>query len=151
MDYGVFNVRTDVNACDCTRGYMDTVRESVLKLECCRKNPLPHRGIEPASATFRSNALPTELHPHPIMTGLAGHCCSHYRLPTEENKIYLKEVNEVLKVNVCMCNSVLTVLWCELSSVNTVMHALSFSLLEIPYTLGVVPSKEINWFGIFTF
>ena len=29
------------------------------------KNPLPHRGIEPASATFRSDFLPTELHPHP--------------------------------------------------------------------------------------
>ena len=28
MDYGIFNVHTDVNACDCTRGCMDTVRES---------------------------------------------------------------------------------------------------------------------------
>ena len=29
------------------------------------KNPLPHRRIEPASATSRSDALPAELHPHP--------------------------------------------------------------------------------------
>ena len=28
------------------------------------KNPWPHRGIEPASASCWSNALPTELHPH---------------------------------------------------------------------------------------
>ena len=28
MDYRIFNVRTDVNACDCTRGWTNTVRES---------------------------------------------------------------------------------------------------------------------------
>ena len=30
MNYRIFNVRTDVNACDCTRGCTDTVRESAL-------------------------------------------------------------------------------------------------------------------------
>ena len=30
------------------------------------KNPLPHRGIEPASTTGRSDTLPTELHPYPL-------------------------------------------------------------------------------------
>ena len=34
------------------------------------KNPLPHRGIEPVSAACRSDALPTELHPHPISKSL---------------------------------------------------------------------------------
>ena len=34
------------------------VRESALKVESGRKKPLPHRGIEPASAAWRSNALP---------------------------------------------------------------------------------------------
>ena len=29
MDYGIFNVHTDVNACFCTRGCTDTVRERV--------------------------------------------------------------------------------------------------------------------------
>ena len=33
MDYGIFNVRTNVNACDCTRGCTDTVKESALKVE----------------------------------------------------------------------------------------------------------------------
>ena len=33
MDYKIFNVRTDVNACDCTRGCTDTVRESALKVD----------------------------------------------------------------------------------------------------------------------
>ena len=27
---------------------------------------MPHRGFEPASAACRSDALPTELHPHPL-------------------------------------------------------------------------------------
>ena len=39
MDYGIFNVRTDVNACDCTQGCTDTVRGSALKVDFGRKNP----------------------------------------------------------------------------------------------------------------
>ena len=66
MDYEIFNVRTDVNACDCTWGCTDTVKGFALKVDSGReekKNPLLHRGIEPASAACRSDALPTELHP----------------------------------------------------------------------------------------
>ena len=37
MDYGISNMRTNVNACDCTRGHMDTVRESALKVDAGRK------------------------------------------------------------------------------------------------------------------
>ena len=37
MDYRIFNVRIDVNACDCTRGCTDTVRESALKVVFRRK------------------------------------------------------------------------------------------------------------------
>ena len=33
MDHRIFIVHTDVNACDCTRGYYDTVRESALKVK----------------------------------------------------------------------------------------------------------------------
>ena len=39
MDYGIFNVHTDVNACDCTRGCTDTVRESALKVDSRRQIP----------------------------------------------------------------------------------------------------------------
>ena len=41
MDYTIFelNVRTDVNACDYTRGCTDTVRESALKVDSGRKIP----------------------------------------------------------------------------------------------------------------
>ena len=60
MDYGIFNVRIAINACDCERGCTDTVTESAQKVDSGRKNPLPHRGIEPASAACRSDALPTE-------------------------------------------------------------------------------------------
>ena len=41
----------------------DTLTESALEVGSGEKNPLPHRGIEPASAACRSDALPTELHP----------------------------------------------------------------------------------------
>ena len=46
-------------------GCTDTVRESALKVDW-EKNPLLHRGIEPASAACRSDALPTVLHPAPF-------------------------------------------------------------------------------------
>ena len=39
MDCGTFNVRTDVNACDCARGCTDTVREPALKADFGRKIP----------------------------------------------------------------------------------------------------------------
>ena len=45
------------------QGVRTHVRESALEADW-EKNPLPHRGIEPASASSRSDALPTELHPH---------------------------------------------------------------------------------------
>ena len=38
-DYRIFNVHTGVNACDCTQGCMDTVRESLLKIDSGRKIP----------------------------------------------------------------------------------------------------------------
>ena len=39
MDYRIFNVRTDVNACHRTRGCTDTVRESALQVDSWRKIP----------------------------------------------------------------------------------------------------------------
>ena len=39
MDYGIFNVRTNINACDCTRGCTDTVRETALRVDSGRKIP----------------------------------------------------------------------------------------------------------------
>ena len=64
MDYRICSVRKNVNACDCTLMCPDTVRESALKVDW-EKNPLPHQEKEPALAACRSDALPTELHPHP--------------------------------------------------------------------------------------
>ena len=68
-------LHTGVHACDCTqvfmhvtahKGWMNTVRESALKVDSRRKKPLLHRGIEPASTACLSDALPTELHPTPF-------------------------------------------------------------------------------------
>ena len=39
MDYRIFNMGSDVNACDCTWGCTDTVRESALKVDSGRKIP----------------------------------------------------------------------------------------------------------------
>ena len=39
MDYRIFNVLSDVNACNCTWGCTDTVRESALKVDSGRKIP----------------------------------------------------------------------------------------------------------------
>ena len=39
MDYKIFNVRTDVNACDCTLGCTDTAKKSALKIDSGRKIP----------------------------------------------------------------------------------------------------------------
>ena len=60
MDHRMFNMRTDVNACDCTRGGGG--------------NPLPHWKIELATAACLSHALPPELHPRPYLA-IAGGCC----------------------------------------------------------------------------
>ena len=38
-DYSIFIVRTNVNACDCTRGCRDTERESALKVDSVRNAP----------------------------------------------------------------------------------------------------------------
>ena len=39
MDYRIFTVRTDFNACDYTRGCTDTERESALKVDFGKKIP----------------------------------------------------------------------------------------------------------------
>ena len=57
MDCRIFNVRTEVNACNCTRGCTDTRKRVCIERWLWEKNPLPHRGIEPDSAAWRSDAL----------------------------------------------------------------------------------------------
>ena len=39
MDYRIFNVKKDINACDCIRECTDTARESALKVDSWRKIP----------------------------------------------------------------------------------------------------------------
>ena len=66
MDRRIFNLRADVNACDCTWGCTDTARESALKVDC-EKIPRPTRESSlRRSAACRPDALLTELHPHPF-------------------------------------------------------------------------------------
>ena len=63
--FGIFNEHTDVDACDCTRGAVQTLQESALEVDW-EKIPLPYQGLKPASVLhldFQSNALPTDLSP----------------------------------------------------------------------------------------
>ena len=39
MDYRIFHVGTDFNACTCTQGYTDTVRDSALTVDSGEKVP----------------------------------------------------------------------------------------------------------------
>ena len=64
MDYGIFNVHTDVNACDCTWDCTDTHKRVCSESCLLEENPFPHWEVEPALAACQSDALPTELHPH---------------------------------------------------------------------------------------
>ena len=56
MDHRIFIVRTDVMHAIAHRGCTDTERESALKVDW-EENPLPHRGIKPASVAWWSDAV----------------------------------------------------------------------------------------------
>ena len=65
MDFGILNVCTDVNACNRTRGCVDTLRESALKVDSGRK--IPCCTGESNLCRWRAGPVlqPTELHPIP--------------------------------------------------------------------------------------
>ena len=61
--FGIFNVRTDVVACDFTQ-WLYGHRKSVCTEVDWQKHPLPQGRLEPASVlrlAFQCDALPTEL------------------------------------------------------------------------------------------
>ena len=92
MDYRIFNMCTDVNACNCTWGCTDTVRESALTVDYRRKicshareSNLRWRSASPMlnqlsyiptlsvflgwgslDLTPATLSQPAELHPHPV-------------------------------------------------------------------------------------
>ena len=65
--FEIFIVRTDVDACDCTRGLCGHRKRVCTGSWLWEKSPLLHVGLEPASVlhlAFRLDGLPTELsHP----------------------------------------------------------------------------------------
>ena len=63
---GSLTCTQNVNLCDCTRVCTDIRKRVCSESRLWEKNPLPHRGTESALAACRSDALPTELHPHPL-------------------------------------------------------------------------------------
>ena len=62
--FGIFNVHTDVDACDCTPGLYGHRKRDCTGSWLWEKNPLPLRGLEPVSVlrlALQSDALPTKL------------------------------------------------------------------------------------------
>ena len=62
--FGIFNMHTDVDACDCSPGMYGHRKRVCTGSWLWEKNPLPQRGLEPVSVlrlTLQSDALPTEL------------------------------------------------------------------------------------------
>ena len=60
---GIFNVHTDVDTCDCTRGLYGHGKRVCTGSWLWNKNPLPQRGLEPLLVmrlVFQSDALPAE-------------------------------------------------------------------------------------------
>ena len=69
---GIFNKRTDVDACNCTRGLHGRRKRLCMGSWLWEKNTLLHRGLEPASVlclAFQSDALQTE---HGVPPGVLG-------------------------------------------------------------------------------
>ena len=107
MVYGIFNVRTDVNACDCTREMYGHRKSVWTKSWLWEKNPFSHRGIEPASAACRSDALPTKLRPHPLKIVLDSRTGSPQdRTKTFFFKIHI-DLNSTLLTETTKCLAVL--------------------------------------------
>ena len=64
--YGIFNMLTDVSACNCTQGLCKHCEIVYPEGGDWEKNPMPHWGIKPPSVlclTFWSDTLPSELTP----------------------------------------------------------------------------------------
>ena len=62
MDYRIFNMHTDVNACDRTPGCRDTKRECALKVDSGRKVPCHTRELN-LLMVDQSGTLSTKLQP----------------------------------------------------------------------------------------
>ena len=84
MDYGIFNVHTDVNACDCALGFTDTVRESALKVDSGRKIPcrtgkanLRRRRAGPV--LYQLSYIPTPVHDLIELFRICALILSYYR------------------------------------------------------------------------
>ena len=57
-----FNMRTDIDACDCTRGLYGPCKRVYAESWLWEKNPLPHQGLKSASVLclgFQPAAVPT--------------------------------------------------------------------------------------------
>ena len=76
--FGIFNVCTDVDACNCTQGLCGHSKRVCIWNWLWEKNPSPHQGLEPLSVlhlAFQSDALPTKLFFPPQHARSSWVCC----------------------------------------------------------------------------
>ena len=87
--FGIFNVHTDLDACDCTQvGCTDALKEFALEGDW-EKNPLPHQGLEPMLVlclAFHLGALPSELS-RPLLL-----CCNLWAKHGSQSSAFLREI-----------------------------------------------------------
>ena len=111
--FGIMNVHTDVDACDCTRGLHEHSKRVFTGSWLWGKNPLLHRGLEPVSAlrlAFQSGTLPTELFPLFLLVFLFHKTLCHYLDVCALSCVTLI----VQSVHICMCLSAsVSIVWCS--------------------------------------
>ena len=152
MDYRIFNVCTNVNAFDCTRGRGGTDTERVCT-ECWlwEENPLPHRRIEPVSAAWRSDALTKWAISHPFSCLLSRVIQLHFPprpLPAERDECRTELIRMFLVIRVLP--------WYDLSGCLDVegqgqVPAPSIVRLCVPKTTENWKLKYHNFFSFFFF
>ena len=91
--FGIFNVLTDVDACNYTHGLYSYRKRVCAENWLWEKNPLPHLGHKPVSVlhlAFQWDTLATELFPPQIPTWIESVCwtihCSQSQHPWERER-----------------------------------------------------------------
>ena len=77
--FQIFDVRTDVDACNCTWGLYGHCKSLHGKLTLGENNPLLYRGLGPVLGlhlAFQSDTLPTELSPVSSVDGSPEKMCA---------------------------------------------------------------------------
>ena len=102
MDHRIFNVRTDVNPCHCTRGCTNAVRESALKVDSGRKihwrtgeSNLPQRVPVRRSTNWATSPSPSR-----ETTAVSQHISMdlYFSLPLYKDSISFRDIHSIDRI-----------------------------------------------------